>query len=320
MVALSIMLEGQNGLNWKHWKYLVQEVEDLGFAGLFRSDHFTNPAPPDIDSLEMIVSQTYLADHTQRIHFGPLVAPLSFRDPLLLARQAAAIDDLSGGRMLLGIGAGWQEREHELFGYPLGDVTTRMARFEEGLEVITRLLKSDEPVHFAGRFYQLRGATLLPRPQRPGGPRILIGGNGKKRTLPLVARYAHIWNAVAISSEEFRERSVLLDTLLQQEGRRPGDVKRTLMLNLTYGRTLDEIAQRLKPHLARPELAGRSLQEAIEVLNASGKTLVGTPEHILRQIDAYAQAGVEELMLQWLDLDDHAGLHHLAEHVLAKLK
>lgn len=320
MVALSIMLEGQNGLNWKHWKYLVQEVEDLGFAGLFRSDHFTNPAPPDIDSLEMIVSQTYLADHTQRIHFGPLVAPLSFRDPILLARQAAAIDDLSGGRMLLGIGAGWQEREHELFGYPLGDVATRMARFEEGLEVITRLLKSDEPVHFAGHFYQLRGATLLPRPHGPGGPRILIGGNGKKRTLPLVARYAHIWNAVAISSEEFRERSALLDTLLHQEGRRPGDVKRTLMLNLTYGRTLDEVAQRLKPHLARPELAGHSLQEAIEVLNASGKTLVGTPEHIQRQIDVYARAGVEELMLQWLDLDDHAGLHHLAEHVLAKLK
>ena len=88
MVALSIMIEGQNGLTWPHWKRIVSEVEDLGFAGLFRSDHFTNARPPDKDSLEMVVSLTYLADHTQRIHFGPLVAPISFRDPRMLARQA----------------------------------------------------------------------------------------------------------------------------------------------------------------------------------------------------------------------------------------
>src|SRR5438552_17648335 len=158
MVAISIMIEGQNGLTWPHWKRLVAEVERLGFAGLFRSDHFTNAGPPDKDSLEMVVSLTYLADHTQRIHFGPMVAPLSIRNPTLLARQAAALDDLSGGRMILGLGAGWQEREHTLFGHELGDVPTRMARLEEGLEVITRLLRSDEPVTYEGQFYQLRGA------------------------------------------------------------------------------------------------------------------------------------------------------------------
>src|SRR5713226_8471683 len=117
MVALSIMIEGQMGLTWPHWKRIVSEVEDLGFAGLFRSDHFTNSRPPDKDSLEMVVSRTYLADHTQRIRFGPLVAPLSVRHPTLLARQAAALDDLSGGRMILGVGAGWQERELTLFGH-----------------------------------------------------------------------------------------------------------------------------------------------------------------------------------------------------------
>src|SRR5947209_12638365 len=114
---------------------------------------------------------------------------------MLLVRQAAALDDLSGGRMYLGLGAGWQEREHTLFGLHLGDIPTRMARLEEGLEVVTRLLNSNVPVTFEGRFYQLRSATLLPRPQRPGGPRILLGGSGVKRTLPLVARYAHAWNA-----------------------------------------------------------------------------------------------------------------------------
>src|SRR5579884_615819 len=178
MVAVSIQVEGQNGLTWPRWKRMVAEVEDLGFAGLFRSDHFTNARPPDKESLEMLVSLTYLADHSQRIHFGPLVAPVSMRHPAMLARQAAALDDLSGGRMILGLGAGWQEREHQHFGFPLGDIPTRMRRLEEGLEVITRLLHSDEPVNYEGQFFQLHDAILLPRPQRPGGPAILIGGNG----------------------------------------------------------------------------------------------------------------------------------------------
>src|SRR5207245_4741862 len=122
-------------------------------------------------------------------------------------------------------GAGWQDREHRLFGHELGDVPGRMARLEEGLEVITRLLRNDEPVTFEGRFFQLRGATLLPRPQRPGGPRILIGGNGPKRTLPLVARYADIWNGTFLTPDAFRARTTILDDLLQKARPQPGDVR-----------------------------------------------------------------------------------------------
>lgn len=316
MIDLSIMLEGQMGLNWKHWQDWVRETEALGFAGLFRSDHFTNPEPPDLDSLEMIVSQTYLAANTNRIHFGPLVAPFSFRDPVFLARQAAAIDDLSGGRMLLGIGAGWQEREHHIFGYQLGDVATRMARFEEGLELVTRLLRSNDRVTFEGKFYQLRDALLLPRPQRPGGTQILIGGNGKKRTLPLVARYANVWNAVFISAPAFQERSVLLDSLLEKEGRQAGEVRRTLMMNLRYARDLQELEKNLESY---PEVAEKPIEQAIKILNESGNTLIGLPEHIIEQLHVYARAGVEEIMLQWLDLDNHRGLQHFAKNVLLRM-
>src|SRR5215831_9387508 len=218
MVAISIMIEGQNGLTWPYWKRLVADVDLLGFAGPFRSDHFTNARPPDKDSLEMIVSLAYLADHAQHIHFGSLVSPISFREPTLLARQAAALDDLSDGRMILGLGAGWQEREHRLFGHDLGDIPTRMARFEEGLEVIARLLNSNEPVTYEGKFFQLREALLLPRPRRPRGPEIMIGGNGAKRTLPLVVRFADIWNGNFLSPEAFEERSITLDQLLRTAG------------------------------------------------------------------------------------------------------
>jgi len=318
MPALSIMIEGQNGLTWPRWKRLVAEVERLGFAGLFRSDHFTNAQPPDKDSLELVTSLTYLAAHTQRIHFGPLVAPFSFRDPAMLARQAAALDDLSGGRMILGVGAGWQEREHSLFGYSLLDVPARMCRLEEGLEVVTRLLQSDEPTTYEGQFYQLRGATLLPRPERPGGPPILIGGSGMTRTLPLVARYATHWNASFISPEAFHERNVRLDELLQAAGRRPEDVQRSVMLTLIFARDRDELERRLEARRQRPELVGKSLDEVVAALHAAGSAIVGDADAVLSRIREYEAAGAQELMLQWLDLDDLDGLRALADTVLAR--
>jgi F420-dependent oxidoreductase-like protein len=315
MTAISIMIEGQDGLTWPRWKRLAEEVERLGYAGLFRSDHFTNAGPPDKESLELVVSLAYLANSTSRIHFGSLIAPFSFRDPAMLARQAAAIDDLSAGRLILGLGAGWNAREHALFGYELGDIPTRMARMQEGLEVITRLLRSDQPVTYAGRFYQLRGATLLPRPQRPSGPPIMIGGNGPKRTLPLVARYADVWNGSFIGAEEFRARSVALDDLLLAAGRQPGDVRRTLMTGIFFGRDLPALDRQLEGERTfRPELASTPRDQLIAIMRQRN-VIVGTPEMVAGQIAAYTQAGAEELMLQWLDQDDIEGLQALAEVV-----
>src|SRR5512136_1964449 len=151
---IAIMIEGQNGLNWPRWQRIARAVESLGFAGLYRSDHFTNSSPPDLDSLELWTCLTWLATHTRRIEFGPLVSPVSFRDPRMTARIARDVDDLSGGRLTLGLGAGWQEREHTNFGYDLLGVPQRFARFQEGVQVVTRLLRSAEPVSFAGQYYQ----------------------------------------------------------------------------------------------------------------------------------------------------------------------
>lgn len=317
MVALSLMIEGQNGLTWPLWKRIVADAEALGFAGLFRSDHYTNGAPPDKDSLEMVVSLAYLADHSTSLHFGPLVAPLSFREPTMLARQAAALDDQSGGRMILGLGAGWQEREHTLFGHDLGDIPTRMTRFEEGLEVVTRLLRSDEPATFEGQFYHLRGATLLPRPQRSGGPAILIGGNGPKRTLPLVARYADIWNVFSIPLEQFRERNHLLDDLLKQTGRSLGSVRRTLMSNTTFARDAAELDRKLDARRQQqPAFAGKSADEIADMIWTERGHIAGTPERVIERIRAFAAAGVEELMVQWVDPTDLEGIRAFGEMVL----
>jgi alkanesulfonate monooxygenase SsuD/methylene tetrahydromethanopterin reductase-like flavin-dependent oxidoreductase (luciferase family) len=116
---IALMIEGQEGLTWDRWMKIAHAAEALGFAGLYRSDHFTIPHHRHDDSLELWTSLTWLASHTQRIEFGPLVAPVSFRHPVFIARMGKDVDTLSGGRLTLGVGGGWQDLEHEMFGFPL---------------------------------------------------------------------------------------------------------------------------------------------------------------------------------------------------------
>ncbi|MFV9506683.1 MAG: LLM class F420-dependent oxidoreductase [Oscillochloridaceae bacterium umkhey_bin13] len=299
---IALMIEGQNDLTWPRWQRLARAAEDLGFAGMYRSDHYTNANPPDKASLELWVSLTWLASHTSRIAFGPIVSPVSFREPTMTARMAAAVDDLSGGRLQLGLGAGWQEREHTNFGFDLLAVGPRFARFAEGLEVITRLLRSDEPVSFTGHYYHLNEAVLLPRPARAGGPPIIIGGNGPQRTLPLTAQYADEWNAVFVPPAQFAALNAQLDQLVTAAGRDPAQVRRSIMTGSAYGRDQAELDQ---------QLAGRDAAD----LQARG-LLVGGPSEVTEQLAAFAAAGVQRVMMQWLGLDDLDRLEHFAAQVL----
>lgn len=304
MLEIAIMIEGQDGLTWPRWQKIVRMVEELGFAGLYRSDHFTNANPPDHESLELWVSLTWLAANTSRIEFGPMVTPFSFRHPALTARMAAAVDDLSGGRLTLGLGGGWQEREHHLFGFDLLDKKDRFARFEEGMECVSRLLQSEEPVEFEGEFFQLRGAQVLPRPKRPKGPRILVGGNGFTRTLGLAARYADEWNANFLSPDQFSRASRHLDDLLAAAGRSPDLVRRSLMTGCIFSR--DEAALNKK-------LEARGGTK--EALRDRGM-IVATEGDVIEQLAQLSEAGVQRVMLQWLELDDLQGLEDLARVVL----
>ena len=305
MIEVAVMVEGQNGLNWTRWKNIAKATEDLGFAGLYRSDHYTNANPPDQDSLELWVSLTWLADNSSRIDFGPLVSPFSFREPTMTARIATAVDDLSGGRLTLGLGAGWQEREHANFGHELLEISPRFDRFEEGLEVVARLLQSSEPVAFSGNYYQLKDAVMLPRPERDGGPPILIGGNGPKRTPRAVARYATEWNGVFVTPPRFAELNAQLDQVLVDEGRPKNEVKRSLMTGFIFGKDSAELSQKLGDKNPA-DLRERGL-------------VVGTPNEIVEQLGAYAEAGVQRIMLQWLDLDDLDGLERFATGVLPQV-
>ena len=306
---IGLMIEGQLGLTWARWKRILQTAEDGGYQSVFRSDHFTT-GPNDFDSLELWASLTYAAAHTERIEFGPLVAPVTFRHPSMTVRYAAAVDDLSEGRLVLGMGAGWNEREHKQFGLPFYDFPTRFDMLEEALEITSRLFFTDGPVTYAGRHFSLEEAQLLPRPKRPGGPPILIGGAGPKRTLPLVARYAEEWNTGGRPIEEYKERAALLDELLKTNGREPSDVKRSMMVFTVLAADggalqtrLDELGQMFDQEMKADELRARG-------------AAVGTVSEIVDRLGRYAEAGVERFMLQWFFQEDIAGMEQVASAVL----
>jgi len=231
------------------------------------------------------------------------VTPFSFRHPVHTARLASAVDDLSNGRLILGLGAGWNEREHRLFGFDLLEPDARFERFNEGMEVVTRLLRSDEPVTFEGQFYQLRGATLLPRPQRRGGPKILVGGNGAKRTLSYVARYADEWNCVTLTPQEFTDMNTKLNDMLNASGKKPESVRRSMMTGCVFGKDDASLREKIA-------LRGRSLEQ----LQQDG-IVAGPISAVKGQLQELEQAGLQRIMLQWLDLDDVESLEVLAKGV-----
>jgi F420-dependent oxidoreductase-like protein len=305
-MEVSIMVEGQMGLTWPRWQRLVRAAEDLGFYGLYRSDHFSLYRDGLIDdALELWTSLTWLAGNTSRIAFGPLVAPISFRDPRIMAWQASAVDSLSSGRLRLGLGAGWNEGEHEAFGFDLLPVKERFDRFEEGIQIVKGLTGSRSPISFEGDFYRLNDAMLSPRSPRADGPPIVIGGNGPKRTLPLVAKYGDEWNASGLNNAGVAERMPILDQLLQKEGRAPESVKRTVMTRGVVAATQDE----LRTKASEDDIARIRERDAV----------VGTPNEVVEILGRKAELGVQGVMLQWLNLDDISGLEVIAAKVLPQL-
>ncbi len=318
-MRLSVLVEGAHGLTWPRWKEFIREVERMGFTGLYGSDHFTlAAAPPDKDSLELIVSLTYAADHSERLTLGQLVSPVSFRDPVMLTRQMLALDDLSGGRMVFGVGAGWNVREHAMFGYRLGEIKTRMDRFAESLEVITLLMRSDGPVSLLRHLLSPRrsdgaatpatawwpaAADRWRRPEAHASPRRALRGHLERRD---------------DYPGSLREKLALLDALIVAAGRQPGDVARTLMTPVYCGRSTAELAQRASGRRATPALTDLSDEDLVEQQRGRG-AIMGTPDEVVERIRVYEALGIEEIMVQWFALDDLDGLREIAEYVLPRV-
>ncbi len=315
-MKLGVMIEGQEGLNWDRWRRIMARVEELGYESLWRSDHFMPffGAGPR-DALETWVSLTLAATETTRLRFGPLVCSMTFRHPSLLARMAAAVDNLSGGRLVLGVGAGWNEPEHRAFGLPFPPVKQRMDMLEEGIEVLTRLF-ADGAASFDGKQYQLDGAQMAPKPAQRPGPPLLVGGGGERRTLRIVARYADEWNLPGASPERHREKSERLVEHCRAVGRDPDEIRHSAMCAFIVGANDAELRHRTEAlQREMPRLGQMATADAPALLRANG-WLTGTPDGVTAQLRALAAEGVERVMLQHHDQTDFEVLELIAREVM----
>jgi F420-dependent oxidoreductase-like protein len=328
MVKLGIMIEGQEGLNWERWNRFTDAAESLGFDSLWRSDHLASltniPTLPDAkgdparETLALWPSLTAVALRTTRIEFGQLVSPATFRHPVHLASDGAAVDLLSNGRFWLGVGAGWNAQEHQAFGFPLRPVGERMDRFEEALQVI-RLLGSGEPVSFQGTHFQLDEARTAYVPPRPSGSRLMLGGGGEQRTLRLVAEYADEWNAPTMPHAAYLHKTEVLHRHCDAVGRDPRQIQRSMLLGHIVGADLTDLRQRATNVQAiLPGLRDFSADEVIERQRDLG-WIVGTTDEVADQIQAWGALGVQRVMLQTFDMDDMDQMKLIASEVIPRV-
>lgn len=322
-MKIGVQFEAQDGVGWDRWRELATRVDDLGYESMWRSDHlFSVVGDRSKTGIETWTSLTYLATATSRIRFGPLVSPMTFRHPSLLALQAAAVDELSGGRLEVGVGTGWEPREHEVFGVPFPSTPERFERLDEGLTVMKLLWTEDEP-EFKGQFYSLRGARCHPKPLQRPHPPIVVGGTGEKRSLRIVAKHADEWNAHGVTAAVYRAKRAVLERHCAELGRDPATIRHsvtapcvTTMSEKTI-RDRIEAQSRLLP-LRTPAFFPEGEPQTIEAMRARG-WIVGHPEEVVDQIRTLAAEGVERVMLELIDAYDDETLELIAREVLPKL-
>ena len=313
MTDICVMVEGQEDMTWDRFFNIAAAVEDLGFDALFRSDHLTAlGGNSKRASLALWPSLTALALRTERIRFGPMVCSMTFRHPAMVAKLAAAVDQLSGGRLDLGLGAGWFAGEHEMFGIEFPPYLTRLEMLDEAAQVIKGIW-SGQPLDLNGKHYQLRKAESHPQPMQ-SDPVIIMGGKGKK-TLKVVARHATEWNCSYVGLDIFRQKSSELDDNCREIGRSPSEIRRSLMIPFVIGRNEETVQNKID----RQRLTFSSLPANFSKWRAAG-FLGGTPEQLTEQLQAFVDAGIQRFMLQHNDLDDLASLEYMAEEVLPQFK
>jgi alkanesulfonate monooxygenase SsuD/methylene tetrahydromethanopterin reductase-like flavin-dependent oxidoreductase (luciferase family) len=289
-VRLALMIEGQEGVTWDDWVALADACEEHEVEALFRSDHYISGFDESRPALDAWATIAGLAARTTKLELGTLVSPGTFRHPSLLARNAATADEISGGRIVLGMGAGWMEREHEAYGFDFATTRERVARFAEQLEIVHDLFRKDS-VDFDGEHYRLQSAPGLKRPELT----ILVGGSAKPGTTGPAVRFADEYNCVFGTFDDARERKQRLDEACERGGRDPATLRYSLMAPLVVGRDEREVqqsAQRIG------ERFGRDPKVVLERYSGSGP--VGTVEQCVERLKEIEALGFERVMLQHL--------------------
>ncbi|MGZ6589311.1 MAG: LLM class F420-dependent oxidoreductase [Solirubrobacteraceae bacterium] len=295
---LCLMIEGQEGVTWRQWVALARACEEHGVSALFRSDHYLELGGdhPERGALDAWTTLAALGAVTTTLRLGTLVSPATFRHPSVLAKAVVTADHVSNGRVELGLGAGWHEREHEAYGFPFPPTRERMDVLEEQLQVILGSW-SDGPFAFDGEHYRLRDLDAQPKPAQRPHPPLIIGGNAGPRSAALAARYADEYNTVFATPAEVRERRAVVERACEVAGREP--LPFSLMTGVVLGRDRGELQDRAR---RLTELTGGDA--ASFVTQPPSGWIVGTLEDAAAQIAALGDAGVHRIMCQHLVHDD----------------
>jgi F420-dependent oxidoreductase-like protein len=302
-VDVFLMIEGQEGVGWDQWVDLARACERYGLRGLFRSDHYLSfDDPRERGALDAWTTLAALAAVTGRIRLGSMVSPVTFRHPALLAKSVVTADHVSGGRVELGIGAGWFEREHRAFGFPFPHDGERIELLSEQVEIVHRLWDRDEDeVSFEGSHYRLEACPALPKAVQEPHPPLILGGGAGPRAAALAARWADEYNITSATPEDAAAARSRLSEACESIGRDPSTLRLSMMTRIVVGRDRREVEDRASALMEREGETGDP-GEAVERWSAEG--LVGTVEHVLERLTRHAEAGVQRVMLQHLVHED----------------
>jgi F420-dependent oxidoreductase-like protein len=309
------MIEGQEGVTWDDWVRLASLAERHGFEGLFRSDHYTAIIRPRADAHDAWATLAALAAVTERIRLGTLVSPGTFRHPSVLARMAATVDHVSRGRVEVGMGAGWYEREHVEHGFPFLDVKGRFELFAEQVEVVVRSW-TDEGFEHTGPAYTLRDQTALPRPLQQPHPPLVLGGTVGPRFAALAARYATEVNTLGAPLAELRERKERLDRACENAGRDPATLGYSVMTACFLGAERAEAVERVRRFIA---IRGDDSDPAALLDERSDRWLAGSVDEVAARVEELRGIGVTRVFLQHLNHDDDEMVALAGERLLPAL-
>lgn len=314
-MRVCLMAEGQEGLTWEDWVRIARLAEENGFEGLFRSDHYAAIIQSEAGALDAWATLAGLAALTERIRLGTLVSPATFRHPSVLARMAVTVDHISGGRVEVGMGSGWYEREHIENGFLFLDARRRFELFEEQVAIVVRSWTEDGFTH-DGPEYALRDQNALPRPYQRPHPPLILGGSVKRRFAELAARYATEVNTLGAPNEELAERKCRLDDACRAAGRDPDSLGFSVMTSCFVGETEADVLDRVRMFDAS---RGSDADPAQTLDERRNRWLAGTVDQVVERIEGLRAIGVTRVFLQHLNHEDDDMVSLIGEQLIPKV-
>jgi F420-dependent oxidoreductase-like protein len=314
-MRLCLMVEGQENVTWDDWVELARTCEDSGLEGLFRSDHYLSvEGEIDRGSLDAWTTLAGLAALTDRIKLGTMVSPITFRHPSVLSKSVVTADHISGGRVELGIGAGWHKAEHDAYGFEFPDSPARIEMLEEQIEIIYRQW-TERSVSFNGRHYRMESLDALPKPVQRPRPNLIVGGAGGARSVAIAARWADEYNTVFSDPGKCSHIRARVEGAWEAEKRDPGDLVFSLMTGCVVGSNKTDLERRARAVMEHSGESG-SVHDWLKAL--SNEWVVGTVDNVVDKLGELSASGVQRVMLQHQDHTDIDMVRLLGEEIVPK--